>query len=182
MHLKDLKNYTSVLRNELDNLPNTFISEKPRLEGEWKGSEHLKEVVSLYTSGEFGWLKGGQDHVPDSWISWPLVWDGQPVLGNCVKCPKTHALLSSIDNIQIAGFSLMKGGVSLKEHIDYVGDAYKFTYHLGLKCPEGSILHHSILGDISEEDGKHIIMDARYPHWAENKSNEDRVILYMEIY
>jgi len=33
-----------------------------------------------------------------------------------------------------------------------------------------------------EENGKHIIFDARLPHWAENSSEEDRVILYIEYY
>ena len=38
------------------------------------------------------------------------------------------------------------------------------------------------LGDIKEEDGKHIIMSSRFPHWAENGSDEDRIILYLEYY
>jgi aspartyl/asparaginyl beta-hydroxylase (cupin superfamily) len=27
-----------------------------------------------------------------------------------------------------------------------------------------------------------VILDGRIPHWAENKSDEDRVILYVEYY
>jgi aspartyl/asparaginyl beta-hydroxylase (cupin superfamily) len=54
----------------------------------------------------------------DAWISWPLVWGGKPVFGNCLKCPKTSELLSQIEGIHIAGFALMKGGVQLKEHTD----------------------------------------------------------------
>jgi len=182
MHLKDLKNHYKVIRDEVNALPDTLISNIPRKEGEWIGSEHLKEVVSLYSSGKHGWLMGGQDHVADKWISWPLIWDGQPVYGNCEMCPNTHKLLSSINGIKVAGFSLMKGGVKLNVHTDDVGDSYKFTYHLGINVPFGyCVLHHSKLGDIIEENGKHIILDARYPHWAENMSEEDRIILYMEI-
>ena len=103
-------------------------------------------------------------------------------LRRSVKCPKTVNLLSRIDGIEVAGFSLMKGGVRLTEHLDVVGEDYKYTYHLGLKCPMGSILHHSVQGDIVEENGKHILMDARQRHWAENQSNEDRIILYVERY
>ena len=182
MELKELKNYWKTLREELDVLPNTFISEKPRPTGHWEGSEVLKEIVAQYTSGKCGWLKGGQTHAQDSWISWPLVWEGKPVLGNCLKCPKTHELLSQIKGIHIAGFALMKPGVQLKEHTDRVGPSYRFTYHLGLKCPKGCFLHHQTLGDIEEEDGKHIVMNAQFPHWAENTSEEDRVILYIEYY
>jgi aspartyl/asparaginyl beta-hydroxylase (cupin superfamily) len=76
----------------------------------------------------------------------------------------------------------MKGGVKLKEHTDASSDGYRFTYHLGLKCPKGCILHHSQIGDITEQDGKHIVMDAKDYHWAENLSDEDRIILYIEYY
>jgi hypothetical protein len=183
MFLKDLKNHWKTLREELDTLPmNVFISDKPRPTGEWEGSPILQEIISKYSSGQCGWLKGGQEHVQDDWISWPIIWAGKPVLGNCLKCLETYQLLSEIEGIRIAGFALMKGGVALKEHVDYVDSKYKFTYHLGLKCPDGCILHHKKIGDVVEEDGKHIILDARYPHWAENKSQEDRVILYIEYY
>ena len=182
MHLKELKDHWEAIREELNTLPDTFISEKPRPTGEWEGSELLKEIATQYTSGNCGWIKGGQDHVQEDWISWPLIWAGKPVLGNCIKCPKTHALLSQINGIHIAGFALMKGGVKLKEHTDPVGPNYKFTYHLGLKCPKGCYLHHRTLGDVEEEDGKHIVMNATHPHWAENTSQEDRVILYIEYY
>ena len=182
MLLKELKDHYKVLQSEVASLPKTFISEIPRKEGEWVGSEHLKRVVELYTSGTHGWLKGGQDHVAEDRIGWPLIWDGQPVMGNCELCPKTFELLSSIEGIKVAGFSLMKGGVKLKSHTDDVGPNYKFTYHLGLIVPYGyCILHHSKSGDVIEENGKHIVLDARQPHWAENLSDEDRIILYMEI-
>lgn len=182
MHLKELKDHWEAIREELNTLPDTFISEKPRPTGEWEGSEVVKEIVGQYASGKYGWLKGGQTHVQDKWISWPLVWEGKSVVGNCLKCPKTSELLSQIEGIHIAGFALMKGGVQLKEHTDIVGPNYRFTYHLGLKCPKGCYLHHYTLGNIEEEDGKHIVMDARFPHWAENTSQEDRVILYIECY
>jgi hypothetical protein len=182
MHLKELKNHVHILQKEVDTLPKVYIRDEPRKEGEWVGSEYLKKVVSLYSEGKYGWLKGGQDHVQESWISWPLIWGGNFITSNCNLCPETYKLLSKIDGIHVAGFSLMKGGVTLKEHVDFIGDEYLFTYHLGIKCPEKCILHHAEMGDITEENGKHIIMNARKPHWAENQSSEDRIILYMEMY
>ncbi len=183
MHIKQLKDSWKVIRDELDSIPmDVFISDKPRPTGEWQGSPIVQKIVNDYSDGKFGWLKGGQEHVQEEWISWPLIWNGKMVYGNSVKCPKTVNLLSRIDGIEVAGFSLMKGGVRLTEHLDVVGEDYKYTYHLGLKCPMGSILHHSVQGDIVEENGKHILMDARQRHWAENQSNEDRIILYVERY
>jgi hypothetical protein len=183
MHLKELKDHWKTLRVELDTLPtDVFISEKPRPTGEWEGSDILHEIVTDYSSGKCGWLKGGQTHVQNEWISWPIIWESKPVLGNCLKCPETFKLLSQIPGIRIAGFALMKGGVQLKEHTDSVGPEYMFTYHLGLKCPNECYLHHKKIGMVNEEDGKHVILDGRIPHWAENKSDEDRVILYVEYY
>lgn len=182
MALKELKNHWQTIRAELDALPrDVFISDHPRPTGEWDGSPILAEIVRQYADGRHGWLKGGQDHVPDSWISWPLVWNGEFVRGNCLKCPETRALLSKIPGVKVGGFALMKGGVRLKEHVDDVNDAYVFTYHLGLQCPDGCFLHHETLGTVDERDGKHIVLDARKRHWAENTSSEDRIILYLEI-
>ena len=129
MHLKELKNHVHILQKEVDLLPKTFIRDDPRKEGEWVGSDYLKQVMMLYTGGKYGWLKGGQDHVQESWVSWPLIWDGNFITSNCNLCPETTKLLSSIKGIHVAGFSLMKGGVKLKEHVDYIGDDYIFTYH-----------------------------------------------------
>lgn len=183
MHLKELKNHWKTIREELDALPtDVFISDKPRPSGEWEGSDIMRRIISDYSTGKCGWLKGGQDHVQNEWISWPLYWETKPLLGNCNKCPETFKLLSQIPGIRIAGFALMKGGVRLKEHIDPSGHNYKFTYHLGLKCPDECYLHHWTMGVVKEENGKHIILNAKYPHWAENKSTEDRVILYAEYY
>jgi len=179
MELKELKDHWETLREELDVLPNTFISEKPRPTGHWEGSEVLKEIVAQYTSGGSKVVKV---MFRMNGLAGLLFWEGKPVLGNCLKCPKTYELLSQIKGIHIGGFALMKGGVKLKQHTDRVGSKYKFTYHFGLKCPEECYLHHYTLGDLKEEDGKHIIMNARFPHWAENKSEEDRVILYIEYY
>jgi hypothetical protein len=182
MLLKELKDHWEDIREELNALPiDVFISDKVRPVKEWEGSDVLSDIISEFSAGKHGWVHG-TEFLKDTWISWPLIWEGNTVLGNCLKCPKTFGLLSQIEGIYVAGFSLMKGGVKIQEHSDIVGANYNLTYHLGLKCPDGCYLHHQTLGDVKEEDGKHIVMNARYPHWAENTSQEDRVILYIEHY
>ena len=182
MLLKELKTHWKTIREELDALPtDTFINDKVRPVEEWEGSDVLKDIIRDFSSGEHGWVHG-TEHLKDKWISWPFIWGGNVVPGNCVKCPKTYELLSQIKGLHVAGFSLMKGGVKIQEHSDIVGSNYKCTYHLGLKCPEGCSLHHQTLGDVEEEDGKHIVMNATHPHWAENTSEEVRVFLYIVYY
>lgn len=186
MKLLELKNHCSTIREELDKLPQHFILDIPRPTGHWEGSDYLNQIASMYLQGASGWLKGGQEHLIDKWISWPLIWQGKSMLGNCLLCPNTYRILSQIKGIYVAGFSLLKGESKLEEHIDPVGDKYRFTYHLGLKCPDGCILYkrksNNVIEEITEEDGKHIVFSSRFPHWAENKSKEDRIILYIEYY
>ena len=105
MHLKELKNHDHILQKEVDLLPENFIRDDPRKEGEWVGSDYLKQVMMLYTDGKYGWLKGGQDHVQESWISWPLIWGGNFITSNCKLCPETTKLLSSIDGIHAVSYT-----------------------------------------------------------------------------
>ena len=183
MNLLHLSKYTEIFKKELANLPLDFISEQPRPQGEWIGSQYIDEIIAKYADGKYGWLKGGQDHVEDTWISWPIIWDSQAVPGNCALCPMSSTILLNIEkyNIKVAGFALMKGGVKLKEHTDHVTDGYLFTYHLGIKCPDKCNLHIES-GPIEEVDGKQVVFNAKNTHWAENGSEEDRVILYIEVY
>lgn len=178
--LKTLKDHFETIREEFEGLPDVFIHPAGRKQGDWEDSPHLREIMRRYVSGQHGWLKGWTD-CPDEWYGWPLIWKDQPVLGNCKFCPKTYEILKNTKGVRIAGFSLMKGGVKLPAHTDNVSDTYVFTYHLGVKCPEGSILYTKD-GPVVEEDGKHIVFDARNQHWAENKSNEDRIILHIEYH
>ena len=178
MKLKELKDHWKDIRAELDKLPNDYVQKEPRVYGDWLKSDGIAHILAKYVSGSYGWIKGWQD----GWEQWPIIWDSKFVESNATFSPKTVELLKNIPNIKVAAFALMKGGVKLKEHTDPVGSNYKCTYHLGLKCPEGCYLHHQTLGVTSEEDGKHLVMNARFPHWAENTSEEDRVILYIECY
>lgn len=113
--------------------------------------KHDERRNKFYTSGNFCSWSCMKTYTIDKYI-----WGGNFITSNCNLCPETYKLLSKIDGIHVAGFSLMKGGVTLKEHVDFIGDEYLFTYHLGIKCPEKCILHHAEMGDITEENGKHI--------------------------
>jgi len=180
LELKHLKQHYETIRSECDSLPTNFIHPSGRKRGDWEDSPMLKEVMESYVSGKNGWLKGWTDE-PDEWYGWPLIWKDRPVVGNCKLCPKTYEILSKTKGVRIAGFSLMKGGAKLPVHTDNVSDTYVFTYHLGIKCPDGNILYTKD-GPVVEENGKHIIFNAKYEHWAENKSDEDRIILHIEYH
>lgn len=178
MHLKDLKDHWKIIRAELETIPRDYIQEEPRVYGDWLKSEGISQILRKYMAGNHGWIKGWQT----GWEQWPIIWDSQLVESNAKFLPKTVEMLNSISNIKVAAFANMKGNIKLKQHTDPVGPEYGFTYHLGLKCPDDCYLHHWSMGAVKEEDGKHVLLNAKYPHWAENKSKEDRVILYIEFY
>lgn len=178
MSLKELKRFWGIINNELEQIPCDYVQEEPRVFGDWLKSDGITRILTKYKSGKHGWIKGWQE----GWEQWPIIWDTHVVESNAKYSPLTVNLLKTIPGIRVAAFTRMKSHTKLKEHTDTVGANYKFTYHLGLKCPDGCNLYHSTLGKTSEENGKHIIFDAKLPHWAENTSEEDRVILYIEQY
>ena len=110
-----------------------------------------------------------------------FIWKiGKPCGKNADMCPRTTDLLMSIPGIQVAGFSLMMPRSKIKPHTDATGQKFgSMAYHLGLDCPEGCNM---IIGDsiISEHNGKSFIFDATDEHWAENKSDKPRTILYID--
>jgi len=178
MSLKELKRFWEIIKDELEQIPHDYVQEEPRVFGDWLKSDGISRILNKYKSGKHGWIKGWQE----GWEQWPIIWDEHVVESNTKYSPLTVNLLKTIPGIRVAAFTRMKPHTQLKQHTDNVGTNYKFTYHLGLKCPEGCNLYHSTLGKTSEENGKHVIFDAKLPHWAENASNEDRVILYIEYY
>jgi aspartyl/asparaginyl beta-hydroxylase (cupin superfamily) len=152
MKLHELKNHWKTIRVELDALPDYT---DPR----WI-SEH----------GSPGFFK---------WVLWD---DNAPAPGN--MCPQTVNLLQNLhEDIEIGGFSVFLGGSGLSIHTDTDNNSanYKCTYHLGIRCPDKCYLHHSKDGIIYEKNGKDLMMDNRYPHYAKNESRKDRTILYMEL-
>lgn len=186
MKLSDLREHWEIIRDEALALESTYIQETPRPTGKWVANDpggEIWKILKKYQDGESGWLKSGKDDVPsrwEDWINFPLVWKGHELLGNCRVCPRTVELIRQIPGVSVAGFSLMRGGVKLDPHCDPLEDDYLCTYHLGLRVPDGCVLHHSVVGSVTEADGKHIAFDGRQEHWAENRSSEDRIILYIE--
>jgi hypothetical protein len=113
-----------------------------------------------------------------NWLNYPLIYNNQPLN----KTPKhTIRILQDIGNIRLAGFSLMKANSSLGEHNDDCGLlTNSLTLHYGIDVPDKC---HLIVDNKSEkeENNKIIIFDSNYTHSAYNKSNKDRVILYVDF-
>jgi len=95
--------------------------------------------------------------------------------------PKTMELLEN-EQIHNAFFSVLDPHVEIKPHIGY----YKgyLRYHLGIIIPnENGIKPYIICGGekYEWEEGKGVLFDDMFLHYVNNKTNSQRVVLYLDI-
>ncbi|TWJ04411.1 beta-hydroxylase [Mucilaginibacter frigoritolerans] len=95
-------------------------------------------------------------------------------------CPKTIDLLQQIPNVKAAMFAVLPAGSELLMHRDpYAGS---LRYHLGLITPNSELCHIVVDGQsYAWKDGEDVIFDETYIHYAENKTDIDRIILFCDI-
>jgi beta-hydroxylase len=95
-------------------------------------------------------------------------------------CPKTIELIKHIPSVKAAMFAVLPAGSELLQHRDpYAGS---LRYHLGLITPNSEQCHIVVDGQhYAWKDGDDVIFDETYVHYAENKTNIDRIILFCDI-
>jgi beta-hydroxylase len=95
-------------------------------------------------------------------------------------CPNTVALLKSIPSVKAAMFALLPPGSKLNPHRDPFAGSLR--YHLGLITPNSRDCRIFVDGEEHAwGDGKDVVFDETYVHWAENKSGQTRVILFADV-
>ena len=77
------------------------------------------------------------------------------------------------------GTALPPGGVLTLHRAPYAGS---LRYHLGLVTPNDDNCAIIVDGQrYSWRDGEEVVFDETYLHWAENKTDKDRIILFCDI-
>jgi beta-hydroxylase len=95
-------------------------------------------------------------------------------------CPKTVALLRQIPNVKAAMFTELAAGGTLNRHRDPYGGSLR--YHLGLVTPNDDRCFIDVDGQrYSWRDGKSVIFDETFIHWAQNGTEENRIILFCDV-
>lgn len=114
------------------------------------------------------------------WKRFYLKWyeDGHPSAAEL--CPKTTALLRSLDSVKAAMFTELPPGSRLVRHRDpYAGS---LRYHLGLITPNDDRCYIDVDGErYSWRDGEGVMFDETYIHYAENGTDVNRIILLCDI-
>jgi beta-hydroxylase len=96
-------------------------------------------------------------------------------------CPRTVALLQSIPNVKGAMFAALSPGARLVQHRDPYGGSLR--YHLGLVTPThpGNCRIFVDGNAYSWRDGEDLLFDETYIHYAENTTDQTRIILFCDV-
>ena len=182
--MKSLQDNWKLIANEAANLPNNIVDAPVthREQKDWVDDEAFSKLRDQFND-KSGWLYGwnADSGGPNrEWMNWGIIVNGQPCGKNAELCPYTTELLTSIPGIKVAGFSMMMPRSKIYPHSDATGKEFgSMAYHLGLDCPNECNM---VIGNTNngEKNGKTFIFDATDTHWAENKSDNPRMILYID--
>jgi aspartyl/asparaginyl beta-hydroxylase (cupin superfamily) len=115
------------------------------------------------------------------WKSYWLYAYGRKIPENCKRCPETTRLLETIPGMKTAFFSILAPGAHLPEHRGpYAG---VLRYHLGLIVPRRKEACRIRVGsEVAHwEEGRSVVFDDTYPHEVWNDTDEERVVLFVDI-
>ncbi len=114
------------------------------------------------------------------WKRFYLKWYGSSLPSAEALCPNTVALLESVPSVKAAMFAMLPPGGQLVKHRDpYAGS---LRYHLGLVTPNTDDCFINVDGETySWRDGEAVIFDETYIHWAQNDSDVERIILFLDV-
>lgn len=117
----------------------------------------------------------------NKWTFFPLYIYGNKIEHNLTSCPATAKLLEEIPNLTTAFFSVLLPGARVKQH----RGAFKgyLRYHLGVNIPQPTTSCGIKIDNKTYywENGSSLIFDDTFLHEAWNKSNMERVVLYVDF-
>lgn len=114
------------------------------------------------------------------WKRFYLKWYGANLKSAEQLCPKTLELINQVPNVKGAMFTMLPPGARLTKHRDpYAGS---LRYHLGLVTPNSDDCYISVDGQkYAWRDGEAVMFDETFIHYAENKTDQNRIIFFLDI-
>ncbi len=114
------------------------------------------------------------------WKRFYLKWYDAPLDSARALCPRTVAMVQAIPSINGAMFAMLPAGADLGRHRDpYAGS---LRYHLGLITPNDERCRIFVDGQPYHwRDGEAVMFDETFMHWAENRTDRDRLILFCDV-
>ena len=143
------------------------------------------EALALAQTGAIRQSEGRKDASFDSffrqgWKRYYLKWYGNALPSAQAQCPRTVQLVNAVPSVKAAMFALLPPGGHLNRHRDPFAGSLR--YHLGLVTPNSSECRILVDGDeLVWRDGEDFMFDETYVHWAENRTEHTRVILFCDV-
>ncbi|MEO8631105.1 MAG: aspartyl/asparaginyl beta-hydroxylase domain-containing protein [Betaproteobacteria bacterium] len=114
------------------------------------------------------------------WKRFYLKWYDTALPSAVALCPRTLALVQNIPTVHAAIFAVLPPGGKLVRHRDPFAGSLR--YHLGLRTPNSPDCYIAVDGEnYFWKDGEAVMFDETYIHYAENKSDMTRVIMFCDI-
>ncbi|PTT93429.1 lipid A hydroxylase LpxO [Pelomonas sp. HMWF004] len=164
-------------------LPVNGFPELKLLEDHWQ--EIRAEAHQLAQAGEIKKSDkyndaGFNSFFKTGWTRFHLKWYGDAHPSARELCPVTTGLLQRIPTVKAAMFAALPPGGRLVTHRDPFAGSVR--YHLGLVTPNDDRCYISVDGErYSWRDGQGVIFDETYLHYAENQSDQMRIILFCDV-
>jgi beta-hydroxylase len=114
------------------------------------------------------------------WARFYVKWYGDDLASARARCPRTVDLLAGVPSIKAAMFASLPPGGRLVRHRDpYAGS---LRYHLGLATPNSPGCYIDVDGQRYHwRDGEAVVFDETFIHYAENTTDQRRVILFCDV-
>ena len=152
----------------------------------WENWKTIRdEALKLFDEGHIRAAAGYTDLGFNSffrrgWKRFYVKWYDAPLPSAQALCPNTVALVQSIKNVNGAMFALLPPGGDLGKHRDPFAGSLR--YHLGLVTPNSDSCKIWVDGEpYYWRDGEAVMFDETFIHWAENKSDVTRLILFCDV-
>ena len=172
--------------SNIQNTPFIDVNQFPELDilkENWqkikREAEQLNEQQAIKASDQLDDL-GFNSFFKTGWKRFYLKWYGSSLPSARKLCPETCALLENIKSVKGGMFAMLPPGAKLVRHRDpYAGS---LRYHLGLITPNDKNCYINVDGKhYSWRDGEAVMFDETYIHYAENKTDCNRVVLFLDI-
>jgi beta-hydroxylase len=144
-----------------------------------------EEALGLQEEGQIKAAAGYNDLGFNSffrtgWKRFYLKWYDDYLPSAREKCPRTVALMQQVPSVTAAMFASLPPGGRLVRHRDPFGGSLR--YHLGLVTPNSPECCIYVDGErYFWRDGEAVMFDETYIHYAENKTDHQRIILFCDV-
>jgi aspartyl/asparaginyl beta-hydroxylase (cupin superfamily) len=175
----------------LENNINNIIQEIPlfdinkvtieRNSAKWINDENFYKIYEELQNNDY-WIRSSDTN--NVWYTFPIILNNKFIGKAEELCPVTSLLLRQLNDINIAGFSLLLPKSQLPIHTDFTGPNYN-SIAMNMKLTGGIcnlyIKNKNKYNKHRHQIGNAVFFDSEVQHYADNQGTNNRVILYADV-